>query len=96
MNKHEMISIRLPTDLLSQLDSMKEEEGIDRTALIIRALRYWVSVNGRVTTDNELLTRLDKIEKEMAVISEKIQSETDLQKQVNQQEHVIDALLKRV
>ena len=96
MNKHEMISIRLPTDLLSQLDSMKEEEGIDRTALIIRALRYWVSVNGRVTTDNELLTRLDKIEKEMAVISEKIQSETDLQKQVNQQEQVIDALLKRV
>ena len=96
MNKHEMISIRLPTDLLSQLDSMKEEEGIDRTALIVRALRYWVSVNGRVTTDNELLTRLDKIEKEMAVISEKIQSETDLQKQVNQQEHVIDALLKRV
>ena len=96
MNKHEMISIRLPTDLLSQLDSMKEEEGIDRTALIIRALRYWVSVNGRVTTDNELLTRLDKIEREMAVISEKIQSETDLQKQVNQQEQVIDALLKRV
>ena len=96
MNKHEMISIRLPTDLLSQLDSMKEEEGIDRTALIVRALRYWVSVNGRVTTDNELLTRLDKIEREMAVISEKIQSETDLQKQVNQQEQVIDALLKRV
>lgn len=96
MNKHEMISIRLPTDLLSQLDSIKEEEGIDRTALIVRALRYWVSVKGRVTTDNELLTRLDKIEREMAVISEKIQSETDLQKQVNQQEQVIDALLKRV
>lgn len=91
-----MISIRLPTDLLSQLDSIKEEEGIDRTALIVRALRYWVSVKGRVTTDNELLTRLDKIEREMAVISEKIQSETDLQKQVNQQEQVIDALLKRV
>ena len=91
-----MISIRLPTDLLSQLDSMKEEEGIDRTALIVRALRYWVSVNGRVTTDNELLTRLDKIEKDMAVISEKIQSETDLRKQVNQQEQVIDALLKRM
>lgn len=96
MNKHEMISIRLPTDLLSQLDSLKEEEGIDRTALIIRALRYWVSVNGKVTTDNELLTRLDKIEKDTAIISEKIQSETDLRKQVNQQEQVIDALLKRI
>ena len=96
MNKPEMISIRLPTDLLSQLDSMKEAEGIDRTALIVRALRYWVSIKGRITTDNELLTRLNKLEREMSIISEKIQNETDLRKQVYQQEQVIDALLKRM
>lgn len=96
MKKLEMISIRLPVDLLTQLDKIKENEGIDRTALIIRALKYWVSVNGRITTDNELLTRLDKIETEMSIISEKIRSETDLRKQINQHEQVIDALLKRI
>lgn len=96
MKKPDMISIRIPSDLLTKIDMMKDKEGIDRTALIIRALRYWVAIEGNVTIDNEFLNRLDKLEKYMGTIANKINSETDLRDQVSEQEKVIGALVKMI
>lgn len=91
-----MISIRLPSDLLTQIDVLKEKEGIDRTALIIRALRYWVSIDGKITTDNEYLTRIDKLEKEMSIIAETIENERELKERISEQEKVIRVLMQMI
>lgn len=91
-----MISIRIPSDLLRQIDTIKEREGIDRTALIIRALRYWVAVDGNVTTDNEYLNRLEKLEKNMAVIADGIESVKELRERAAEQEKVIRVLMQMI
>ena len=62
MNKLEMVSLRIPSDLLKDLDAHREHECADRTTIILRALRYWLKIDGKVTTDNEILTRLSEIE----------------------------------
>lgn len=96
MKKPDMISIRIPSDLLRQIDTIKEREGIDRTALIIRALRYWVAVDGNVTTDNEYLNRLEKLEKNMAVIADGIESVKELRERAAEQEKVIRVLMQMI
>lgn len=75
--KAEQISVRLPVEVLHRLDEMKEKEGTDRSAIIARAVKYWVSVDGNITTDAEYLTRLDEIEKRMDGMMEVIQKLLD-------------------
>ena len=41
-NRLEQISIRLPIDLIDELNKLKEKEQIDRSAIIVKALRYWI------------------------------------------------------
>lgn len=60
-NKLEQISIRLPLDLIDDLNKLKEKEQIDRSAIIVKALRYWVSVQGHVSEDNEFLNQIKEI-----------------------------------
>ena len=60
--KPEQVSLRLPKDLAAKVDYFKEKEGTDRSAIIIRALRYWLEVEGNVTTDHEFMRRLGRIE----------------------------------
>ena len=61
INKLEQISIRLPLDLIDDLNKLKEKEQIDRSAIIVKALRYWVSVQGHVSEDNEYLNQIREI-----------------------------------
>ena len=63
--KPEQISLRLPTELLTAIDKLKEKEELDRTVLILRALKYWVSIEGRITTDHEYLTQLQEMKNEI-------------------------------
>lgn len=70
--KPEQISLRLPAAMIRELDQLKEKEGIDRTAVIIRALKYWVSVEGNIITDAEYLNRMQQMEQELAEIRDSL------------------------
>ena len=98
MNKLEMVSLRIPSDLLKDLDAHREHECADRTTIILRALRYWLKIDGKVTTDNEILTRLSEIEqssKEMKNSFLEYQGDIkDLIGIIAQQQATIDTLLR--
>lgn len=67
--KIELVSVRLPIDLLKQLDELKVKEGRDRTAVIVQAVKYWVSVQGKITTDHEYLNRLRVLDENVESIN---------------------------
>ena len=98
MNKLEMVSLRIPSDLLKDLDAHREHECADRTTIILRALRYWLKIDGKVTTDYEILTRLSEIEqssKEMKNSFLEYQGDIkDLKGIIAQQQATIDTLLR--
>ena len=63
--KMEQISLRLPVDLIDDLNKLKEKEQIDRSAIIVKAVRYWISVGGNVSTDNEFLNQIREMKSEI-------------------------------
>ena len=63
--KPEQLSLRIPKDVADKIDEFKEKEGTDRSVIILRAVRYWISVGGNVTNDNEYLNRLNSLFEEM-------------------------------
>ena len=63
--KPEQLSLRIPKDIADKIDEFKDKEGTDRSVIILRAVRYWISVGGNVTTDNEFLNRLNTLFEEM-------------------------------
>ena len=74
--KLEQISLRLPANLIRELDQLKEKEGIDRSVIIVRALKYWVSVGGNITTDSEFLTLLHELQSEITSLRSSLESVT--------------------
>lgn len=60
--KPEQISMRMPKDLITKVDALKEKEEVDRSAIINKAVRYWTEIEGNITTDHQILSRLDSIE----------------------------------
>ena len=71
----EQISIRLPVDVIEGLNNLKEKEQTDRSSIIVKALRYWISVDGNVSTDNEYVEKIKNMD---AVISELQKSMQDI------------------
>ncbi|MDO5844366.1 MAG: ribbon-helix-helix domain-containing protein [Methanocorpusculum sp.] len=94
MTKSDMIGLRIPSDLLMKIDKLKDEEGIDRTALILRALRYWIGVNGKISTDAEYLNSIKKIESGVGNLLNDMNEIKTLREQVAEQQKVISALVK--
>ena len=70
--KTEQISIRLPVDLLQDLENLKRRDGIDRSVIIVKALRYWVSVGGNISTDNEFISQIHELKKAVAELQKNI------------------------
>jgi len=70
--KPEQISLRLPASMIKELDQLKEKEGTDRTVVIVRALKYWIRVEGNITTDAEYLNRLTQMETELAEVRDSL------------------------
>ena len=94
MTKAEMIGLRIPADLLAKIDKLKNEEGIDRTALVLRALRYWVNVEGKVTSDTEYLTSMRKVQEGIETLQADMNEVKSLREQVAEQQKIIAALVK--
>lgn len=94
MTKAEMIGLRIPADLLAKIDKLKNDEGIDRTALVLRALRYWVSVEGKVTSDTEYLTSMKKVLEGIEQLQEDMTEIKSLREQVAEQQKIIATLVK--
>lgn len=94
MSKAEMIGLRIPSDLLIKIDKLKDDEGIDRTALVLRALRYWVSVGGKISTDAEYLNSIKNIEEKVETIQTDICDIKNLREQVAEQQKIISTLVK--
>ena len=89
-----MIGLRIPSDLLEKIDKLKNDEGIDRTALVLRALRYWVSVEGKVTSDAEYLTSMQKVQTGIENLQADMTEIKSLREQVAEQQKIIAALVK--
>ena len=97
----EQISMRMPKELVTKIDKLKEKEGVDRSAIINKAVRYWTDVAGNVTTDHEYLIRLQTIEENTTQLRNDLDkviqtSESDkrhLQDLINKQQDTIDTLL---
>lgn len=60
--KPEQISMRMPKELVNNIDILTEGEGVDRSAVINKAVRYWSEVGGHIPTDHQIIGRLDAIE----------------------------------
>ncbi len=99
--KPEQISMRMPKDLVAKVDLLKEKEGVDRSAIINKAVRYWTEIEGIVTTDHQLLTRLTDIETNTSglrcdidnVIQNLRKEKEQLQGLLEKQQNTIDTLL---
>lgn len=94
MTKAEMIGLRIPADLLAKIDKLKNDEGIDRTALVLRALRYWVSVEGKVISDTEYISSIRKVQEGIENLQEDMIEIKSLREQVAEQQKIIAALVK--
>lgn len=102
--KPEQISMRMPKELVVKVDALKEKEGVDRSIIINKAVRYWTSVNGNIISDNEILTRLNTIENTTYELQKQIEQNTinfmkekeQLLELVNKQQNTIDTLLSMV
>ena len=97
----EQISIRLPIDLINQLNEFKEKIQVDRSAVIIKAVRYWLSVEGNVSTDNEYITqikdmslKIDNLTKTINDLSTKCNELSDFRELLSDQQNTIHALVK--
>lgn len=94
MVKSEMVGLRIPTDLLEKIDAQRERESIDRSAFIIRALRYWTAIEGHITTDHEYMKRLEDIENNVNKITEDVNAIKQLYEISADQQKAINALVK--
>lgn len=102
--KTEQISIRLPVDLLEDLEILKQRDGIDRSVLIIKALRYWVSVEGNISTDNEFVNQIHELkeaveifQKNISAVSASYEKETAENRQLLiEQQTTINTLLRMI
>ena len=101
------ISVRLPQDLYNEVERIRLRDRMDRTNMIVKAVEYWVNVDGQVVTDNELLTRLNTIDKttaESAALIKDYQTEIEeyrkdveeLKAIVAQQNTLLDLLLNKI
>ena len=103
-NRLEQISIRLPADLINDLNILKEREQIDRSAIIVKALRYWVGVGGHVSNDNEYLCQIKEMNTKLETMSyllEKIvaryeKESADNRTLLSEQQKTINTLLRMI
>ncbi|MDE2546114.1 MAG: hypothetical protein O0W99_04875 [Methanocorpusculum sp.] len=70
--KPEQISLRLPAAMIKELDHLKDQEGSERTAVMVRALNYLISGEGNITSDAEYLNRLTQMETELADVRDSL------------------------
>ena len=93
-------SLRIPVDLLRQVDELKKEQHLDRTAIIVQAVAYWCDVHGRATSDNEYLQRLENMEKRLDELQKHIdRQDAELNaahKIIEKQSNTIDTLLGKL
>lgn len=94
MTKSEMVGLRVPADLLEKIDAQRDKESIGRSSFIIRALRYWTSVEGPITTDHEYMKRLEDIENNVNKITEDVNAIRQLYELSSDQQKAINALVK--
>lgn len=98
--KTEQFSLRIPKDVMDKIDELKLEEGTDRSVIIMRAIKYWLSVDGKITTDNEYLTRLKEISEELKsyrILCSDFQKERqNYQETILKQQTTIDTLLTMI
>lgn len=88
-----MIGIRVPTGLLEKINALIDAEGVDRTTIILRALRYCVAVEGKVTTDNEYLNRINTIDQNVIDIASGVKDVQELKDLLMGQQRTINTLL---
>lgn len=99
--KPEQISMRMPKDLVSKVDLLKAKEGVDRSAIINKAVRYWTDVEGNITTDHQILSRLDTIEANTTELRSEIckvildfrKEKDQLRELIDKQQNTIETLL---
>lgn len=99
--KPEQISMRMPKDLVSKVDLLKAKEGVDRSAIINKAVRYWTDVEGNITTDHQILSRLDTIETNTTELRSEIykvildfrKEKDQLRELIDKQQNTIETLL---
>ena len=102
--KTEQISVRLPVDLLNELESLKKRDGIDRSIIIVKALKYWVSVEGNISTDNEFINQIsemkneiEELKKSLSELSRTCEKETQENRQlIKEQQTTINTLLRMI
>lgn len=100
--KMEQISIRLPVDLIDDLNKLKEKEQIDRSTIIVKAVRYWISVGGNVSTDNEFLNQIREMKGEInelknlmsETVSHYEKEATEMRTLLAEQQKTINTLLR--
>lgn len=96
--KTEQFSLRIPKDVMDKIDELKLEEGTDRSVILMRAIKYWLSVDGKITTDNEFLTRLNEITDELKsyrILCSDFQKERlNYQETIMKQQNTINTLLE--
>lgn len=93
-------SLRIPADLVEGIEKIQANEHIDRTHVIIKAIEYWVKVDGKVTADGEYLTRLKNIEETLQNLTDTLQKKEEeiarLQEIIRRQTETIDTLRGKI
>ena len=100
--KMEQISIRLPVDVIEGVNNLKEKEQTDRSLIIVKALRYWISVDGNVSTDNEFLNQIREMKGEInelknlmsETVSHYEKEATEMRTLLAEQQKTINTLLR--
>lgn len=94
------ISLKLPVELISQLERIQKEERVDRTNLIIKCIEGYMSAGGKTKSEIEILKRMDIFEEKLGKIADTIstyeQTVKTQQQIIEKQSSTIDILLSKI
>ena len=94
------ISLKLPVELITELERLQKEERVDRTNLIIKCIESYINEGGRTKSEIEILKRMDLFEEELSRLSSTIsnyeQTLRNQQQIIEKQSSTIDILLSKI
>lgn len=68
-------SVRIPAEIDDKLEKILEREHVPKTSLIIKAVEYFVSTDGKLTSDGEYIKNLKRIEENHQTLIEILKEE---------------------
>lgn len=69
-------SVRIPVEIDNKLEKILEREHVPKTSLIIKAVEYFVAVDGNLTSDGEYIKNIKTVEQDFQNINNTLKEQS--------------------